>query len=148
MLYSIYHQIWKKFNSGHMTGKCVFILIPKMGNGKECSSYWTIVLISHASKIMLKILKARLQQYANQEVPDVQAGCWRGSGTRDQIVNIHWVMEKVREFRKTSTSPSLPILKSLTVWITRHRGKFLKRWSTIPLYLSPEKFVCGSRSNS
>ena len=78
----------------------VFIPIPKKGNAKECSNYRTITLISHASKVMLKILKARLQQYMNREFPDVQAGFRKGRGTRDQIANIHWIMEKARELQK------------------------------------------------
>ena len=80
--------------------KSIFIPIQKKNNAKECSNYCTIVLISHSSKVMLKILQARLQQYMNQELPDVQAGFWRGRGTRDQIVNIHWLMEKAREFQE------------------------------------------------
>ena len=78
----------------------VFILIPKIDNAKECSNYCTIALISHASKVMLKILQARLQQYVNHELPDVQAGFRKGRGTRDQIANIRWIMEKTREFQK------------------------------------------------
>ena len=78
----------------------VFIPISKKGNAKECSNYHTIALISHASKLMLKILQARLQQYVNCELPDVQAGFRKGRGTRDQIANIHWIMEKAREFQK------------------------------------------------
>ena len=74
----------------------VFILIQNKGNAKECSNYHTITLISHASKVMLKILQARLQQYVNGELPDVQAGFRKGRGTRDQIANIHWIMEKAR----------------------------------------------------
>ena len=80
--------------------KSVFIPIPKKGNAKECSNYCTIALISHASKVMLKILQARLQQYMNRELPDVQAGFTKGRGTRDQIANIHWIMEKAGEFQK------------------------------------------------
>ena len=89
-------------NSAVATGweKVVFIPIPKKGNEKECSNYCTIALISHTSKIMLKILQARLQQYVNCEFPDVQAGFKTGRGTRDQIVNIRWIMEKAREFQK------------------------------------------------
>ena len=89
-------------NSAVATGleKSVFIPIPKRGNAKECSNYHTIALISHASKIMLKILQARLQQYVNCELPDVQAGFRKGRGTRGQIANIHWIMEKAREFQK------------------------------------------------
>ena len=74
--------------------------IPKKGNAKECSNYHTIALISHASKVILKILQARLQQYVNHEIPDVQAGFRKGRGTRDQIANIRWIMEKAREFQK------------------------------------------------
>ena len=80
--------------------RSVFIPIPKKGNAKECSNYCTIALISHASKVMLKILQARLQQYINRELPDVQAGFRKGRGTRDQIANICWIMEKSREFQK------------------------------------------------
>ena len=87
-------------NSAVATGleRSVFIPIPKKGNAKECSNYHTIALISHASKVMLKILQARLQQHVNREIPDVQAGFRKGSGTRDQIANICWIMEKAREF--------------------------------------------------
>ena len=89
-------------NSAVATGleKVSFIPIPKKGNAKECSNCHTIALISHASKVMLKILQARLQQYVNHEHPNVQAGFRKGRGTRDQIANIHWVMEKAREFQK------------------------------------------------
>ena len=78
----------------------IFIPVPKKGNSKECSNYQTIALISHASKVMLKILQARLQQYTNRELPDVQAGFRKGRGTRDQIANIHWITGKAREFQK------------------------------------------------
>ena len=80
--------------------RSVFIPIPKKGNAKECSNYCTIALISHTSKIMLKIFQARLQQYVNHELPDVQVGFRKGRGTRDQIANIRWIMEKAREFQK------------------------------------------------
>ena len=80
--------------------RSVFIPIPKKGNSKECSNYCTVALISHTSKVMLKILQARLQQYVNYEVPGVQAGFRKGRGTRDQIANIRWIMEKAREFQK------------------------------------------------
>ena len=95
--------------------RSVFIPIPNKGNAKECSNYHTIALISHASKVMVKILQARLQQYMNREIPDVQAGFRKGRGTRDQIANIHWIMEKARE---TSISALLTLPKPLTVWIT------------------------------
>ena len=80
--------------------RSVFLSVPKKGNAKECSDYRTTALISHASKVMLKILQARLQQYVNCELPDVQAGFRKGRGTRDQIVNIRWIMKKAREFQK------------------------------------------------
>ena len=91
---------WK--NSAVATGleKVSFIPIPKKGNTKECSNYRTIALISHASRVMLKILQARLQQYMNHELPDVPAGFRKGRETRDQIANIHWIIEKAREFQK------------------------------------------------
>ena len=89
-------------NSAVATGleKVSFHSNPKERQSKECSNYHTIALISHASKVMLKILQARLQQYVNCELPDVQAGFRKGRGTRDQIANIHWIMEKAREFQK------------------------------------------------
>ena len=95
--------------------RLVFIPIPKKGNAKECSNYCTFALISHASKVMLKILQARLQQYMNHELPDGQAGFRKGRGTRDQIANIRWIIEKARDFRKTSTSALLTMPKLLTV---------------------------------
>ena len=107
----------------------VFIPTPKKGNAKECSNYCTIALISHDSKALLKILQARLQQYVNRELPDVQAGFRKGRGTRDQITNICWIIGKNQEnSRKTSMSTSLTMLKPLTVWITTNCGKFFKRW--------------------
>ena len=87
-----YASKFAKLSSGHRTGKGQFIPIPKKGNAKECSNYRTIALISQASKVMLKILQARLQQYVNHELPDVQAGFRKGRGTRDQIANIRWIM--------------------------------------------------------
>ena len=105
--------------------RSVFIPIPKKGNPKECSNYRTIALISHASKVMLKILQARLQQYKNCELPDVQVGFRKGRGTRDQIANICWIKEKAREFeKKTSIYALLTMPKSSTVWITTNYGKF------------------------
>ena len=98
MLCSICQQIWKTQQWPQDWKKSVFIPIPKKGNAKECSDYRTIALISHTSKVMLKILLARLQQYVNHELPDVQAGFRKGRGTRDQIANICWIIEKAREF--------------------------------------------------
>ena len=113
-------------NSAVATGleKSVFIPIPKKGNAKECSNYHTIALISHVSKVMLKILQARLQQYVNRELPDVQAGFRKGRGTRDQIANIRWIIEKEKEFQKNIYFCFLTMPKPLTVWITINCGKF------------------------
>ena len=107
--------------------RSVFIPIPKKGNDKECSNYRTIALISHASKVMLKILQATLQQYVNRELPDVQAGFRKGRGTRDQIANIHWIIEKAREFQKNIYFCFIDYAKAF-VWITINCGKFWKRW--------------------
>ena len=99
--------------------KVSFHFITKKGNVKECSNYHTVEHISHASKVMLKILQARLQQYVNRELQDAQAGFRKGRGTRDQVANICWIIEKAREFqKKLSTSTSLTMLKPLTMWIT------------------------------
>uniref|UniRef100_A0A8D2J6E9 Reverse transcriptase domain-containing protein n=1 Tax=Varanus komodoensis TaxID=61221 RepID=A0A8D2J6E9_VARKO len=100
VLHSICQQIWETQQWPQDWKRSVYIPIPKKGNAKECSNYHTIALISHASKVMLKILQARLQQYADQELPEVQAGFQRGRETRDQIANIRWLMEKARELQK------------------------------------------------
>ena len=100
VLHSICQQIWKTQHWPQDWKRSVFILVPKKGNAKECSNYCTIALISHASKVMLKILQARLQKYVNHELPDIQAGFRKGRGTRDQIANIHWINGKAREFQK------------------------------------------------
>ena len=122
VLHSISPQIWKTQQWPQDWKRSVFI--PKKGNAKECSNYRTITLISHASKVMLKILQARLQQYVNHELSDVQAGFRKGRGTRDQIANIHWIMEKQESSRKSSISALLTMPKPLTVWITINCGKF------------------------
>ena len=108
--------------------RSVFIPIPKIGNAKECSNYHTIALISPTSKVMFKILQARLQHYMNCELLDVQAGFIKGRGARGQIANIYWIIKKQESSRKTSTSALLTMSKPLTVWITANYGKFLKRW--------------------
>ena len=100
VLHSICQQIWKTQQWPQDWKRSVFIPIPKKGNAKECSNYSTIALISHASNVMLKILQARLQQYVNWELPDVQAGFRKGRGTRNQIANILWIIKKAREFQK------------------------------------------------
>ena len=127
VLHSICQQIWKT-QQWPKWKKSVFIPIPKKGNVKECSNYCMIALISHTSKVVLKILQARLQQYINSELPDVQAGFRKGRGTRDQIANIFWIIKQAREFQKTFTSALLTMPKPLTVWITTNCGKFWKRW--------------------
>ena len=107
-----------------------------------------MALISHASKVMLKILQARLQQYMNHEFPDVQVGFRKDRGTRDQIVNIRWIIKKARDTRKTSTSALLTIPKPLTVWITKTVEDSQRDGNTRPPDLSPEKSVCRSESKS
>ena len=124
-------------NSAVVTGleKSVFIPIPKKGNAKECSNYCIIALISQASKVMLKILQARLQQYMNRELPDVQTGFRKGKRTRDQIASIHWIIEKARDFQKNTYFCFIDYAKPLTVWITTNCGKFFMRWeyqTTLP----------------
>ena len=128
VLHSICQQIWKTQQWPSDWKRSVFIPIPKKGTAKECSNYRTIALISHASEVMLKILQARLQQYMNWELPDSQAGFRKARGTRDQIANICWIIEKAKEFQKKSTSALLTMQKSLSVWITTNCGKFFKRW--------------------
>ena len=128
MLHSICQQIWKTQQWPQDWKRSVFIPIPKKGNAKECSNYRTIALISHASKVMLKILQARLQQYVNRELPDVQAGFRKGRETRDQIANICCIMEKARKFQKNIYFCFKTMPKPLTVWITINCGKFWKRW--------------------
>ena len=100
VLHSICQQIWKSQEWPQDWKRSVFIPIPRKGNAKECSNYCTIALISHTSKVMLKIFQARLQQHVNHDLPDVQAGFRKGRGTRDQIVNIRWNIKKAREFQK------------------------------------------------
>ena len=113
-------------NSAVATGleKVSFHSNPKKGNAKECSNYHTIALISHASKVMVKILQARLQQYVNHELPNVQAGFRKGRGTRDQVANITGSLKKQESSRKTSISALLTMPKPLTVWVTRNCRKF------------------------
>ena len=104
VLHSIWQHIWKTQLWPQDWKRSVFIPMTKKGNAKECSNYRTIALISHACKVVLKILQARLQPYMNRELPDVQAGFRKGKTTRDQIANICWIIEKAREFEKTSIS--------------------------------------------
>ena len=102
----------------------------RRGTCQRCSNYCTTALISHASKVMLKILQVRLQQSVNQELSDIKAGFRKGRRTRDQIANIYWIIEKAREFQKNIYSALLMMSKPLTVWITTDGGRFLKRWES------------------
>ena len=128
VLYSIWQQIWKTQQWPQDWKRSVFIPIPKKGNAKEYSNYHTVTLVSHASKVMLKILQARLQQYVYCELPDVQAGFRKGRRTRYHIANIHWIIEKAREFQKNIYCCLLTMPKPLIVWNTPNYGKFFKRW--------------------
>ena len=128
VLHSICQQIWKTQQWPQCWKRSIFIPIPKKGNAKECSNYHTIALISHASKVRLKILQVRLQQCVNRQLLNVQAGFRKGRGTRDQITKLHWIIKKADRSRKTSISALLTMSKSLTVWITINCGKFFKRW--------------------
>ena len=123
VLHSRCRHIWKTQQWPQDWKRSVFIPIPKKRDAKECSNYRTVALISNASKVMLKILQARLKQYVNHELPDVQAGFRKGRGTRDQIANIWWIIEKARKFQK-NISALLTMPKPLTVWITINCGKF------------------------
>ena len=134
VLHSLCQQIWKIQQWPQDWKRSVFIPIPKKGNAKECSNYRTIALISHTSKVMLKILQARLQQYMNHELPDVQAGFRKCRGNRDQIAKICWITEKTRKFQKNIYFSFTDNAKSF-VWITTNNRKFLKRWeyqTTLP----------------
>ena len=127
VLHSTCQQIWKTQQWPQDWKMSVFIpIISKKGNAKECSNYHKIALISHASKIMLKILQARLQQYVNRELSDDQAGFRKSRGTRDQVANICWIMEKTREFQKSIYFYFIDYAKAF-VWITINCGKFGKR---------------------
>ena len=128
--------------------RSVFIPIPKKGNAKGCSNYRTIALISHASEVMLKILQARLQQYVNCELPDVQAGFRKGRVTRDQIANIHWIIEKAREFQKNFYFCFIDYAKAFDCVDLNKLENSERDGNTRPPDLPPEKSVCRSGSNS
>ena len=136
VLHSVCQQIWKTQQWSQDWKRSVFIPITKKGNAKECSNYHAIALISHASKVMLKILRARLQQYVNCELPDIQAGFRNSRGIRDQIASIHRIIEKAREFQKNICSSLLTMPKPLIVSITTNCGKFFKRWEYQTTYPS------------
>ena len=124
VLHSICQQIWKTWQWKRL----VFIPIPKKGNATECSNYHTIALISHTNKVMLKILQARLQQYVNCELTDVQAGFRKGRRTRDQIANIHWIIEKAREFQKNIYFCFIDYAKAFDCVDHNKLWKILKGW--------------------
>ena len=135
VLRSICQQIWKNQQWTQDWKRSVFTPIPKKGNAKECSNYHTecsnyhtIALISHASKVMLKILQARLQQYVHRELPDVQAGFRKGRGIRDQIANTRRIIKKAREFQKNIHFCFIDYAKAIDCVVTKNCGKFWKRW--------------------
>ena len=141
VLHTICQQIWTTQQGPQDWKRSVFISIPKKGNTNECSNYCTNALISHASKVMLKILQARFQQYMNHEFPDVQTSFTKGRGTRDQIANIRRIIEKAREFQKNVYFCFIDYAKAFhcvdhnklcpkpfTVWITTNCVRFFKRW--------------------
>ena len=143
VLHSICQQIWRTQQWPQDWKRSVFPLISKKGNAKKamqnyCLNYSTIALISHTSKVMLKILQGRLQQHVNCELQDVQVGFRKGRGARDQIANICWIIEKTRAFQKKSTSALLTMPKPLTVWIATVENSSRDR-NTRPPYLPPEK---------
>ena len=147
VLHSTCQQIWKTQQWPQDWKMSVFIPIPKKGNANESSNYCTIALFSHASKVMLKILQARLQQYVNRDLSDVQAGFRKDRGTRDQLANIHWIIKKAREFQKNIYFCFIDYAKSF--WLC---GQLTVEYSyrdgnTRTPDLSLEKSVCRSRSN-
>ena len=147
MLHLICQQIWKTQQWPQDWKRSVFIPIPKKGNAKECSNYHKIALISYPGKVMLKIFQARLQQYVNHELPDIQNGFRKGRGTRDQIANICWIIEKAREFQKNvcfiDYTKAFECVDHTKIW------KILKEMGLPSLRnLPPEKSVNRSRSNS
>ncbi|XP_062831453.1 uncharacterized protein LOC134297540 [Anolis carolinensis] len=136
VMHAICQQIWKTQDWPSDWGKkSIYIPIPKKGSAKECSNFRTVALISHASKVMLKILQGRLQQYMEQELPDIQAGFRKGRGTRDQIANICWIMEEAREFQKNIYFCFIDYSKAFDC--VDHN----KLWHTKSPCLSPEKSV-------
>ena len=136
VLHSICQQIWKTQQWPQDWERLVFISIPKKVSAKECSNYCTIALISHASKVMFKILQYRLQQYVNQEIPDVQAGFRIGRGTSDQIANIYWIIEKAREFQKNVYFCFIDYAKAFDY--ENHN----KLWKIIKDLRIPDHFTC------
>ena len=148
VLHSICQQIWKTQQWPQDWKRSVFIPIPKRGSAKESSNYHTIALISHTSKVMLKILQARLQQYVNHELPDVQVGFRKRRGTREQIANIHWIIKKVREFQKNINFCFIDYAKAFDCVDHNKLENSERDGNTRPPDLPLEKPVCRSGSNS
>ena len=148
VMHSICQQICKTQQWPRDQKRSVFIPIPKKGNAKEWSNYHTIALISHASKVMLKILQARLQQYVNCELPDVQAGFRKGRRTRNKISNIHWIIEKAREFQKNIYFCFIDCAKAFDCVDQNKVENSSRDGNTRPPDLPLEKSVCRSGSNS
>ena len=144
VLHSLCQQMWKMQQWPQDWERSVFIPISKKGNAKECSNYRTIAPISHASEVMLKILQARLQQYVNSELPDVQAGFRKGKGTRDRIANIHWIIEKARNFQKNIYFCFIDYAKAFRNKLENSERDGNTRPPDLPL----EKPICRSGSNS
>ena len=147
-MHSICQQIWKTQQWPQDWKRSVFIPISKKGNAKEGSNYHTIALISHASKVMLKIFQARLQQYVKHELSDVQAGFRKGRGTRDQIANIGWTIKKAREFQQSIYFCFIDYAKAFDYVDHNQLWKILKGMNTRSPDLPLEKSLCRSRSNS
>ena len=148
VLYSIGQQIWKTRQWPQDWKRSVFIPIPKKDEGKECPNYHTITLVSHASKVMLKILQARLQQYMNHELSDVQSGFRKGRGTRDQIANIRWMIEKTRKFQKNIYFCFIDYAKAFDCVDHNKLENSERDGNTRPPNLPLEKPICRSGSNS
>ena len=148
VLHSVCQQIWKTQQWPQDWTRSVFIPISKKGSTKECSNYLTIALISHTSKVMLKILQARLQQCMNRELPDGQAGFRKGRGTRDQIANIRWIIEKAREFQRTIYFCFTDYTKAFDCVDHNKLENSSRDGNTRPPDLPPEKSVCRSGRNS
>ena len=148
MLHSVCQQIWKTQQWPRDSKMSVFIPISKKGNAKQSSDNHSITLISHASKVMLKIFQARLQQYVNSELPDVQAGFRKGRGTRDQIANICWIMEKARKFQKNFYFCFIDYAKAFDCVDHNKLENSERDRNTRPPDLPLEKPVCRSGSNS
>ena len=148
VLHSICKQIWKPQQWPKDWKRSVFVPIPKQNNAKECSNFCTIALISHSSKEMLKILQARLQQYVNRELPDVQAGFRKGRGNWDQIANICWIKEKAKEFQKNIYFCFIDYAKAFDCVDHNKLENSERDGNTRPPDLPLEKFVCRSGSNS